>query len=62
VPGKEVDIKVAGITRDDMKTQISVWTLGQHYDDTLNQFYEALRNSLSKAGIELAKERRKEVV
>ncbi len=62
LPGRSVDLKVAGITRDDMKTQLSVWTLGQHHDDTLNHFYEALRNSLSAAGIELAKERRKETV
>ncbi len=59
---KGVDVKVAGISRDDMKTQMAVWTLGQHYDDTLNHFYEALRNSLGTAGIELAKERRKDQV
>ncbi len=62
LPDKGVDIKVAGITRDDLKAQLSVWTLGQHHDDTLNHFYEALRNSLGAAGIELAKERRKEAV
>lgn len=62
LPGKGVDVKVAGITRDDMKTQFAVWTLGQHHDDTVNHFYEALRNSLSAAGIDLAKERRKESV
>ncbi|MBC7778386.1 MAG: mechanosensitive ion channel family protein [Phycisphaerae bacterium] len=62
IPEKEVSVKISGITRDDMKTQISVWTLGQYHDDTVNHFYEALRNSLGAAGIELAKERRKEVV
>lgn len=60
--GRNVDVKVAGITRDDMKTSMAVWTLGQHYEDTLNHFYEALRDSLGAAGIELAKERRKDVV
>lgn len=62
LPGKDVDVKVAGITRDDMKAQISVWALGQHHDDTLNHLYEALRNTLGAAGIELAKERRRDVV
>ncbi len=60
--GRAVEVKVAGITRDDMKTSMAVWTLGQHYEDTLNHFYEALRDSLGAAGIELAKERRKDVV
>ena len=59
---KEVTVKISGITRDDMKTQISIWTLGQYYDDTVNHFYEALRDSLAAAGIELAKERRKDIV
>lgn len=59
---KAVEVRVAGISRDDMKTEISAWTLGQHYEDTLDHFYEALRNSLNEAGIELAKERRREAV
>ena len=62
IKSRSVDVKVAGITRDDMKTTMSVWVLGQHHDDTMNHFYEALRNSFALAGIELAKERRKEVV
>ena len=62
LPGRNIDIKVAGITRDDMKTSMAVWTLGQHYEDTHNHFYEALRDSFATAGIELAKERRKDVV
>jgi hypothetical protein len=57
-----VDVKVAGITRDDMKTIMAVWTLGQYHDDTVNHFYEALRDSFNASGIELAKERRKDVV
>lgn len=62
LPDRKVDIKVSGITRDDMKTQLAVWTLGQHHEDTLNHFYEALRDSFAAAGIELAKERRKDIV
>jgi hypothetical protein len=45
-----------------MKAQFAVWTLGQHYEDTLSHFYEALRNAFGAAGIELAKERRREGV
>ena len=62
IPGKAVEVKVAGISRDDTKIQIALWALGQHYEDTLASFYEALRNHLSAGGIELAKERRKDVV
>lgn len=62
LPGKKVEVKVSGITRDDMKAQLAVWTLGQHYEDTMNHFYEALRDAFTQAGIELAKERRKDVV
>lgn len=62
LPNKSVDVKVAGITRDDMKAQVAVWVLGQHYEDTLNHFYEALKDTLPAAGVELAKERRKESV
>jgi small conductance mechanosensitive channel len=62
LPGKTVEVKVAGLTRDDLKAQLAVWTLGQHYEDTLPHFYEALRNAFQEAGIELAKERRRESV
>lgn len=62
LPDRAIEVKVAGITRDDMKTQVAVWTMGQHYEETLNHFYEALRSSFQEAGIELAKERRKETV
>ena len=62
IQDKAVEIRVAGISRDDMKAEVSVWTLGQHHDDTTDHFYAALRDSLAAAGIELAKERRKEEV
>ncbi|MBN8677153.1 MAG: mechanosensitive ion channel [Chitinophagales bacterium] len=62
LPDKPVEVKVAGLTRDDMKTQVAVWTMGQHYEDTVPHFYEALRTAFQDAGIELAKERRKETV
>jgi small conductance mechanosensitive channel len=59
---KPVEVKISGITRDDMKTQIAVWTMGQYYEETLHHFYEALRAAFQESGIELAKERRKEAV
>ena len=59
---KKVEVRIAGISRDDMKTQLLVWTLGQHYEDTQNHFYEALRDVFGASGVELAKERRKDVL
>lgn len=59
---KPAEVKVAGITRDDMKTLFAIWVQGEHYEDSVNHFYEALRRELSTANIELAKERRKESV
>ncbi|MDO8972267.1 MAG: mechanosensitive ion channel [Saprospiraceae bacterium] len=60
--GKEVEVKVRGISRDDLKADIAVWTLGQHHEDTLNDLYAALRTTFSEQGIELAKERRRDLV
>lgn len=59
---KDVSVKVAGITRDDMKVQIGVCVLGQHHEDTVNHLWEQLHTTLAAAGIDLAKERRKESV
>lgn len=59
---REIEVKVRGISRDDMKTDISVWTLGEHHEETLNALYEALRDTLAERDIELAKERRRDLV
>lgn len=60
LPGKATDMKIKGISRDDMKVEVSVWTTGVHYDETTAFLYAALRNAFADAGIELAKERRRE--
>lgn len=62
LPHKDIEVKVRGISRDDMKVELAVWTLGQDYEETTNRFYEELRTSFALHGIELAKERRREEV
>lgn len=59
---KHASVQISGISRDDMKAQIAFWTTGAHYEDALSYLYEALRPSCDKAGIGLAKERRKESI
>jgi small conductance mechanosensitive channel len=60
LPDREASVQIAGITRDDMKAQIAFYTLGSNYDTTLNFMYEELKLAFDAAGIELAKERRRE--
>lgn len=59
---KPVDVWIMGVSRDDVKAEISVWTLGQHYEDTADRVHEAIRSSFGAAGIEFAKERRREAL
>jgi small conductance mechanosensitive channel len=61
-PDKAPDVRIKGVSRDDMKVEVSVWTPGQHYEETSFYLYEALRNAFVAAGIELAKERRREAL
>lgn len=60
--GKAAEVKIRGISRDDMKVEIAVWTLGSSYEDTIFYLYEALQRAFEAADINLAKERRKESV
>jgi small conductance mechanosensitive channel len=59
---KSPEVYVSGISRDDMKVEISLWTTGQYYEDTIGYMNEVLKSALPENGIELAKERRKESV
>ncbi|MBL7825703.1 MAG: mechanosensitive ion channel [Saprospiraceae bacterium] len=59
---KQPEVKVRGISRDDMKVEIAVWTLGITYEDTQFFLYEELHRAFEAEGIVLAKERRKESV
>lgn len=59
---RATSVQISGITRDDIKAQIAVWTLGEHYDDTMSFLYEELKAAFEMVGIELAKERRREGV
>jgi small conductance mechanosensitive channel len=60
LPGKAPVVDLEGITRDDMKAVVGVWTLGEHYEATIHFMYEELKKAFERAGIELAKERRRE--
>lgn len=54
------EVQISGMSRDDMKVQIAVWTKGETYEETLEFMYEALKKAFDVAGIEFAKERREE--
>ena len=62
LPNRAPEVKIKGISRDDMKVEISVWTKGEHYEETSFFLYEAIRSAFTEAGIELAKERRRETI
>lgn len=62
LPDRPASVQIAGINREDMKAQVALWTMGEHHDDALNFLYEELKLAFDTAGIELAKERRKEGV
>ncbi|MBL7781444.1 MAG: mechanosensitive ion channel [Saprospiraceae bacterium] len=55
-------VQVSGMNREDMKVQIALWTKGETYEEALFFMYEELKKAFDVAGIELAKERRKESV
>lgn len=56
------EVKLKGLSRDDIKAEISIWTLGIHYEESIFFLYEELHHALEAAGVKLAKERRKESV
>ncbi len=56
------NVQISGMNREDMKVQIAVWTKGETYEETVNFLFEELKSAFEVAGIELAKERRKESV
>ncbi len=62
MPDRLPSVQVSGMSRDDMKIDIGCWTSGQHYNDTLDYLYEALKSAFDANGIKLAKERRKQSV
>lgn len=60
IPDREPEVQVLGISRDDIKVEISILTLGQHYEKTMFFMYEELLHSFDADDISLAKERRRE--
>jgi small conductance mechanosensitive channel len=55
-----MEVVVSGMNRDDMKAEISWWTMGEHYSQTADYMHEALKTAFEAQGVKLAKERRKE--
>ena len=55
-------VLISGLSREDMKVQIAVWTKGETYEETMHFLYEELKKAFDIAGIEFAKERRKEMM
>jgi small conductance mechanosensitive channel len=62
VEGRESEVVISGISRDDMKVDIAWWTIGEHYIHTLDFIHEALREAFETRGIQVAKERRREMI
>ena len=60
--GRPPEVVVSGFSRDDMKADIAWWTLGEHYIETLDFIFEALREAFDARGINMAKERRRETI
>lgn len=60
--GREAEVVITGLNRDDMKVDIAWWTKGENYLQTLDFMHEALREEWTARGIKLAKERRKESI
>lgn len=56
------NVQISGMNREDMRVQIAVWTKGETYEETINFLYEELKKAFDVAGIELAKERRREML
>jgi small conductance mechanosensitive channel len=55
-------VKITGFNRDDTEFEIGFWVLGTHYEDATDYLYEGIKRGFEIAGIELAKERRREIM
>lgn len=62
LPDREPEVQVQGISRDDIKVNIGVWTHGEYYEKTMFFLYEELLKSFDADDISLAKERRRETL
>jgi small conductance mechanosensitive channel len=62
LPEPETEVVITGLSRDDMKAEISWWTKGEHYIKTTDFMHEALKEEFTERGVKIAKERRKESV
>lgn len=59
---RETEVVITGLSRDDLKAEISWWTTGEHYIKTTDYMREALKEEFAERDVKIAKERRKESV
>ncbi|GAB4498094.1 MAG: hypothetical protein OHK0019_32870 [Saprospiraceae bacterium] len=59
---RDTEVVVTGLSRDDVKAEISWWTLGENFIKTADFMHEALKEEFDARNIKIAKERRKESV
>lgn len=59
---REAEVVITGLSRDDMKAEISWWAMGENYIKTTDFMHEALKEEFAGRGVKIAKERRKENV
>lgn len=62
LPDYETEVVITGLSRDDMKAEISWWTMGEDYIKTADFMHEALKAAFAERNVKIAKERRKESV
>jgi hypothetical protein len=60
LPEREAEVVITGLSRDDMKAEISWWTTGENYLKTADFAHEALKEEFAARGVKIAKERRRE--
>ncbi|TNE67232.1 MAG: mechanosensitive ion channel [Bacteroidetes bacterium] len=62
LPGRRAEVVLSGVNRDDMKVDVAIWTVGENYIHTLDYIYEALLEEFTARKIQLAPERRREIL
>ncbi|MBK8192446.1 MAG: mechanosensitive ion channel [Lewinellaceae bacterium] len=62
LPERDTEVVITGLSRDDMKADVSWWSLGENYIRNMDFMYEALREEFASRGIKMAKERRRETL
>lgn len=59
---RDTEVVITGLSRDDMKAEISWWTTGENFIKTADFMHEVIKEEFTARDIKIAKERRKESV